>query len=214
MDTMEQSDEELMAAYQGGDEEAMGKIFGRYQRKIFNFALRFLSQRADAEDAVADVFLNLMKSGISWRPGRESQLSAQALPEHGASVRPGAKFSTWLYTVVRNACISKLRKRGNVFSLSFSKSSEEMDGERDVPDPSSARNELHQKEIGEHIKEAVDGLPVSQKEVLILREYHDLSYEEIANITGQSLSNVKVLIFRAREQLRQTLGFLLKEVES
>jgi len=65
-----------------------------------------------------------------------------------------------------------------------------------------------------HIKTAIDKLPVSQREVLILREYQDLSYDEISNITGESLSNVKVLIFRAREQLRQTLSFLLKEVQS
>lgn len=191
---MERSDEELMKAYQEGDEEAMGTIFGRYQGKIFNFALRLLGQRADAEDATADVFLNLVKAGTSWHPD--------------------AKFSTWLYTVARNACLSKLRKRGNVFLLSLSKELGETEMQKDLPDSVSARDELHQKELGEHIKDAVGSLPVSQKEALILREYHDLSYEEIANITGQSLSNVKVLIYRAREELRQTLGFLLREVQS
>lgn len=191
---MEQSDEELMKAYQEGDEEAMGRIFGRYQRRIFNFALRLLGQRADAEDATADVFLSLIKAGASWYSG--------------------AKFSTWLYTVARNACFSKLRRRRNFFSLSFSKGPGESETEWDVPDPSTTGDELHQKELGEHIKSAVGGLPVSQKEVLILREYHDLSYDEISAITGESLSNVKVLIFRAREQLRQTLSFLLKEVQS
>ncbi len=190
---MEQSDEELMAAYQRGEEEAMDTIFNRYQKRIFNFALRILGQRADAEDAVADVFLNLIRSAASYRPG--------------------AKFSTWLYTVARNACFSRLRKRKNIFSLSFSRGLGETDAEWDVPDPATAGDELHEKELGEHIKSAVGKLQVIQKEVLILREYHDLSYEEIANITGQSLSNVKVLIFRAREELRKTLGFLLKEVQ-
>ena len=66
---MEQSDEELMKAYQEGDEEAMGVIFVRYQKKIFNFAYRFLGQRADAEDATADVFLNLLKTDAFYQPG-------------------------------------------------------------------------------------------------------------------------------------------------
>lgn len=191
---MERSDEELMKAYQEGEEEAMGEIFRRYQKKIFNFALRFLSGRADAEDATADVFLNLMKTGNAWRPD--------------------AKFSTWLYTVARNACLSRLRKHWNLFSLSFSKGSGESEAEWDVPDPVEAGDELHQKELSEHIKSAVAGLPVNQKEVLILREYQDLSYDEIAKITGESLSNVKVLIYRAREHLREALGFLLREVKS
>ncbi|HNX68249.1 MAG TPA: sigma-70 family RNA polymerase sigma factor [Candidatus Omnitrophota bacterium] len=191
---MEKSDEELMRAYQEGEEEAMGEIFRRYQKKIFNFALRFLGGRADAEDATADVFLSLLKkSAYSFRD---------------------AKFSTWLYTVARNACLSKLRAVRNIFSLSFSRGAGENEMEWDIPDPATAGNELHQKEIGHHIRNAVKNLPVPQKEVLILREYHDLSYDEIARITGQSLSNVKVLIFRAREQLRKSLGFLFKEVQS
>ncbi len=191
---MEQTDEELMRAYQEGDEEAMSEIFGRYQKKIFNFALRLLGQRADAEDATADVFLNLIKTETSWRPS--------------------AKFSTWLYTVARNACLSKLRKHRNVFSLSFSKGPGEDETAWDIPEPAVAATAFHQKELSAHIKTAIDKLPVSQREVLILREYQDLSYDEISNITGESLSNVKVLIFRAREQLRQTLSFLLKEVQS
>ena len=194
MDTMEQSDEELMKAYQDGDEEAVGVIFVRYQKKIFNFAFRFLGQRADAEDATADVFLNLLKTDAVYQPG--------------------AKFSTWLYTVARNACLSRLRQHRNFFSLSSSKDPEGGGTDWDLPDPVAAGDELHQKEIGAHIKKAVECLAVGQKEVLILREYHDLSYDEISKITGESLSNVKVLIFRAREQLRQSLGFLLGEVRS
>ena len=191
---MEQSDEELMKAYQEGDEEAMGVIFVRYQKKIFNFAYRFLGQRADAEDATADVFLNLLKTDASYHPG--------------------AKFSTWLYTIARNACLSRLRKHRNLFSLSSSKDSAGGGSDWDLPDPVVTGDALHKKEIGAHIQKAVEGLVAGQKEALILREYHDLSYDEISKVMGESLSNVKILIFRAREQLRQNLGFLLKEVQS
>jgi len=190
---MEQSDEELMKAYQEGEEEAMSVIFRRYQKKIFNFALRFLGHRADAEDATADVFLSLMKSGTSYQPE--------------------AKFSTWLYTIARNACISRLRRRKNIFSLSFKKASEE-NSEWEIPDIKTPDEEAHQKDVAMQIKNAIQNLPVSQKETLILRGYHALSYEEISKITGHTLENVKVLIFRAREQLRQDLGSLLQEVQS
>lgn len=189
---MDRSDEDLMQAYQEGDEEAMAVIFRRYQKRIFNFAFRLLGHRADAEDATADVFLNLLNSGASYQPG--------------------AKFSTWLYTVARNACISRMRKQKNIFSLSFRKTSEE-EGEWEVPDMKTPDEALHQKDVADQLKNAIQKLPVSQKETLILRGYHGLSYDEISKITGHTLENVKVLIFRAREQLRQDLGLLLKEVQ-
>ena len=191
---MDKSDEELMLAYQEGKSEVLDVIFSRYQKKIFNFSLRFLGNRADAEDMTADVFLHLMR--------RKNQY------------QPQAKFCTWLYTVARNACLSKIRQRQNIFSLSFKNNSTNEEQEWDIPDPTTPADELQKKETALHIKKAVQNLPPSQKEVILLREFHNLSYDEISKITGHSLENVKVLIFRARDQLRQHLATLLKEAQS
>lgn len=191
---MEPSDEELMTGYQEGNKEKLEAIFMRYQKRIFNFALRYLGNRADAEDVTAEIFLVLLERKDSYRTGQ-------------------AKFSTWLYTVARNACISRTRRRQNIFSLSWGKPNEP-EGEWEIPDPNTPAETLQQQEIANQIQNAVQGLPVSQKETLILREYHGLSYDQISKITGHSLENVKVLIFRAREQLRQDLGSFLREVQS
>ena len=84
---MARHDEELIIEYQQGSEEAFEMLFQRYKKPILNFALRILGNRADAEDITADVFLiRFTKKNL---------------------YKPDAKFSTWLFTVARNACITK-----------------------------------------------------------------------------------------------------------
>ena len=191
---MEKSDEELMVEYQQGVREAIEVIFLRYQKSILNFSLRILGNRADAEDVTADVFLGLINGKSHYVP------------------EPQAKFSTWLYTIARNLCFSKIRRHKNVVSLFSKKSSFEEVGEWDVLDSTTPADELHKKEMALKIKNEVQQLPLSQKEVFVLREFHGLSYDDIARVTGHSLANVKVLIFRAREELRKNLSSLLKEI--
>src|SRR5262245_57713024 len=90
---MDRTDEELILDYKQGEKAAMETIFMRYQRPILNFALRFMGNRADAEDVASEVFIGLLQNKEAYAP------------------RIGAKFSTWLYTVARNSCLSKIRKR-------------------------------------------------------------------------------------------------------
>lgn len=189
---MERTDEELILECQDGNQDALRILFLRYKYLIFNFCFRMLEDRADAEDVTGEIFLMLSSKH-----------------EH---FRPEAKFSTWLYTVARNACISKMRKRKPMFSLSF-KSGKDDDLESfDIPDPKPTPDEeMHKKEIAGHVKKAIHNLPVPQREAIVLREYQELSYGDIATILRTSLENVKVLIFRARERLRKELAPLIKE---
>lgn len=179
---MDKSDEELMLEYQQGQEEVIEVLFLRYQKPIFNFAIRFLDNRADAEDVTAEIFLHLIQSKNQFQPK--------------------AKFSTWLYTVARNACISRIRKRKPEVT------------EWEIPDSKTPADEMQRKEIAFHIKKAVRRLPADQKEAFVLREFQNLTYQEISSVTGHSLENVKVLIFRARERLRLDLAGLFKEAQS
>ncbi|MDP2654205.1 MAG: sigma-70 family RNA polymerase sigma factor [Candidatus Omnitrophota bacterium] len=188
---MEQRDEELIADYQQGNPKALEMLYERYKEPILNFALRILGNRADAEDVTADVFGVLIVRRDAYQPK--------------------AKFSTWLYTVTRNACISKIRKHKNVFSLWFQGQNGEYD-EIPVPDKQpSVSMRLADQETGEQIRKAIEKLPDSQKEALILREYHGMSYDEISQVLGCSLENVKILIFRGRERLRRELTSFLTE---
>jgi len=189
---MDKNDEQIMLDYLSGKKEAIEMIYMRYKIPILNFSLKMLGNRADAEDVTHEVFL--------------------ALVSHKYNYHPEAKFSTWLFTVARNSCISRIRKRKYTVSMWFqSKENDTYDQWQVADSQKLSDQELEQKEKAGHVKAAMSKLPLNQKEALILREYHAFSYNEISHILNCSLENVKILIFRAREQLRHELRSLIKE---
>ena len=188
----ERPDEDLILEYQSGKDEALTMIFQRYKKPVLNFALRLLGNRADAEDATGEVFLVLFAKKYTYQPT--------------------SKFSTWLYTVTRNVCVSRLRKRKWTVSLFVKRDEQDSPQEWDIPDTSNLpSDELDKKEAAHTIKKAIEKLPDLQKEALILREYQGMSYQEISNILDCSLEKVKILIYRARERLRDELPSFIKE---
>ena len=189
---MKRADEELILEFQNGQEWAFEELFQKYKTPIFNFAMRLLCNRADAEDVVADVFMKLYT--------------------HKHSYKPQAKFSTWLFTIARNTGISRTRTRNRFSSLWVSGDQPGMYEEIAVPDPGPLPPEqLIGRETARTVQEAVAKLPDDQKEALILREYHSFKYDDIAAIMGCSLENVKILIYRARVRLRKELPSMLTE---
>ena len=191
MDRFNKNDEDLIQEYQQGDKEALSMIFCRYKRPILNFCLRILGNRADAEDVTGEVFLVLFSRKYVYQPE--------------------AKFSTWLYTIARNLCITRIRKKRKFLSFWVKKhQADELDYWDMADDKELPSEELQKKEMEGHVKKAITRLPVEQKEAIIFREYHDLSYEEIAQVLGCSLEKVKILIFRARERLRRELPSFIK----
>ena len=186
------TDEQLMADYQSGNQEAIKVIFERYKSRVLNFCLRMLQNRAEAEDATGDVFLALFSGKYSYDPK--------------------AKFSTWLFTVARNNCIDRIRKHKKTVSMWFSPKNTSGEEERQVSDTNpSSPDQLIKNETAECVKNAINKLPFEQREAIILREYHDFNYKHIAEILGCSLEKVKILIFRGREQLRNELTSFIKE---
>lgn len=190
---MEQSDEEIMMEYQSDREpEAVKMIFFRYKTRILNFCLRILGNRADAEDVTGDVFLTLFSGKYVYDPK--------------------AKFSTWLYTVARNSCISRMRQRKNLVSVWFSSKGGSGCDQWDMEDKEDlAGEQLAQREAASRVKRAIGRLPAEQREAIVLREYHRLSYDEISRILNCSLEKVKILIFRGRESLREELKSFIEE---
>lgn len=188
----ERKDEDIMLQFLAGDKEAVSMIFDRYRNPILNFCLRILGNRADAEDVVGTVFLNLFTQKYTYSPGP-------------------AKFSTWLFTIARNSCMDRIRKKKRFISLWFTKE----DGTTEAWDVEDSRDlsreELAKKDTQTQVRLAITKLPLEQREALVLREYHAQSYEEIAKILDCSLEKVKILIFRGREQLRQELSSLIQE---
>jgi RNA polymerase sigma-70 factor, ECF subfamily len=118
--------------------------------------------------------------------------------EHRKDFR-GDNFASWLFTIARNCCLNIIRAKKEHFSYDEIK-------DYNVP--------LEEMDIGmqAYIKKAVSKLPVALREALILREYQDCSYQEIADIAGIDLSLAKVRVHRARLILRKLLEPLVKEL--
>ncbi|MBF0595554.1 MAG: RNA polymerase sigma factor [Candidatus Omnitrophica bacterium] len=192
---MERSNEDLMKAYQSGETHAMEQLFQRYKVRILNFCYGLLANRADAEEAAADAFLALVIEKDSFDTSRT--------------------FSTWFYTIARNKCISRMRKRNNFVSL-WIPSSNDDDGKMwDVPDGNDiSREAMAKKEVQVGVRKAIAKLPDEQREAIILRQYHGFSYQQVSQILGCSQEKVKSLIFRAKEQLRAELMSFVKEERS
>lgn len=187
---MNTTDEELVRAYNSGESKAFEALFNRHKGYVFNFALRLLNNRPDAEDVTSEVFLALFNKRF-MSDGR-------------------AKLTTWLLTVARNACLSRLRSVKHTVSLWFKKDGDDMAW--DIADTAKTPQERAiERDNKKLIAEGLQKLPDEQREALVLREYMGKDYNEIAEILGCSLEKVKVLIFRAREGLRKELLPRLKE---
>ena len=189
---MSKSDQELIADYQNGDTKAFDMLYDRYKKPVLNYALRVTGNRADAEDVVNEVMMAVFVKKDVYQPI--------------------AKFSTWIFTITRNSCITKLRKKKNIFSL-WVRNEEGEDELLDPADPAAVLPDqlVKEREVTVHVKKAIEKLPETQREALVLREYQNLTYEEISQILGCSLDNTKILIFRARERLRQELSSFMVE---
>lgn len=193
-DMRRETDEELMARFQAGDAEAMEVLFGRFQKPLFNFFLRMVGRRETAEDLVQETFLKLCRFGHSFR-GSE------------------AKFTTWLYSVAGNHCRDYLRHMSRRPESSMVELGEDEEDflENRVTDTdsfagnSSVEDHVLRVELHSVVKQAIATLPEKEREAIVLREYQGLEYKEIAEVLSCPIGSVKVLIYRARQRLREKL---------
>lgn len=175
--------EELVRAAAEGDEEAFAQLVGLYENKVYSLALRMCGNPEDAADAAQEAFLS------AWR----------ALP----SFRGEAGFSTWLYRLTANASIDLLRRvkrqRGE---LRLDDEELGLTAQEAGPGPQEAAERL---ELRQAVDRALGALGDSHRQVLVLREIQQLSYEEIARTLDVDLGTVKSRISRARGALRKLL---------
>lgn len=187
------SDWELIQAFKQGNEEVFEEIVRRYQKKVYNTTYRMTGNPEDANDLAQEVFIRVYRN-LERFQGKSS-------------------FSTWLFTIATNICRDEMRKRHRrvaVQSLSEPIHMEDGDLEREIADESMTPEILSlNRELHDEIQAVIDELPAEQKEVIVLRELQEFSYEEIAEIAGVSLGTVKSRISRARMNMRKSLSILL-----
>ncbi|MDH7482185.1 MAG: RNA polymerase sigma factor [Armatimonadota bacterium] len=189
-----ETDEELMARFQAGDSSAMEELFARFQKPLFNFFFRMVGCRETAEDLVQETFLKVCRFGQTFRGS-------------------DAKFTTWLFSVAGNQCRDYLRHRARRpetildDNIGLNHSDNQIEPYFETGN-SSVENHLIRVELRNAIEEAINTLPEKERTAIILREYHDMEYKEIADVLGCPIGSVKVLIFRARQKLKERLGYL------
>jgi RNA polymerase sigma-70 factor (ECF subfamily) len=181
------ADTDLVLRALAGREDGFEELVRRYQRPIVAYVYRMVGDYDSALDLAQEVFIKVYNS-----LGR---------------YRPEFKFSTWIYRIAHNAAIDHLRRQG-----SFRTEEMEVAGEDghlfEKPLASKAPTPEQETERGERraeIEVVVGQLPSAYRELIVLRHSHDLSYDEIAEVTGLPLGTVKNRIFRARECMRELL---------
>ncbi len=179
------TDEELIATFQNGNEQAYIELVRRYRNRLMTFVFRFLGDMDLSEDIVQDTMVKVYT--------------------HKHYYKEIAKFSTWIYTIAGNFAKTELRKRKRrkVTLLSHMNTD---DRKYEIPSTELKSEDIVQGEYAERdIQKAILQLPLHFRTVVILRDIQELSYEEISKIVNVPLGTVKSRINRARLQLQQAL---------
>jgi RNA polymerase sigma-70 factor (ECF subfamily) len=170
------SDDALIAHTLAGRGDAFGVLVARYERAVYHLAYRTLHDTEDAKDAVQEAWVKAYR----------------AL----ASFRPGAKFSTWIFTICYRVCCDRLAKRKR-----FS-GAEVPDVADAAPGPAAV---YEAAEDAMRLRRAIDDLPEKYRTVITLFHLQGKQYEEIASVLGLPLGTVKTHLFRAKDLLRTAL---------
>jgi RNA polymerase sigma-70 factor (ECF subfamily) len=192
---MAESDEKLMRRTSRGDLAAFGELFDRHQPALFAFLSRFLGNATRAEDVVQEVFYRV------WR--------------YRHSFDPTQRFAAWLYGIARHAALTEAH-RSHRRELSLDQLPAE---DRDTVAMNEERagfddGFVHDLALREQVRRALQELSPEQRACLILREYEQRSYQEIAAILECTPENARVLAFRARRALRALLEIHFQGEES
>jgi RNA polymerase sigma-70 factor, ECF subfamily len=172
------TDEQLLEGVRAGETASFAALYMRYRSPLFSFCLRLTAERAAAEDAVHETFL---------------KLSATA-----ETIRNGGALRTWLFRVARNEALMMLRSGKRLLPVDDSDADDPMD-------PDTPLTLLESKDGAAMVEHAILRLKPEYREAILLREFEDLSYAAIAEITGATEATVKTRLFRARKSLGETL---------
>ncbi len=190
-------DEEILVKkLKARDQKVFQDFVNEYKDKLFRLAMGFVHDSFLAEDIVQDVFVKLWQNIDSWELGN-------------------AKLSTWLYKVTVNHALNVVRskkKTSNVVDISqFVRESDDGGIEIQIPDnEKNPHNKLENKELAGILRKAINTLPKKQRIAFVLRQYQNMSSKEIAEVMDLSVSNVDVIIHRAKKNLQKQILKLMK----
>ena len=186
------SDEDVMEQLQAGVVQAFDIIVQRYKDRLHNFLYRYTHNHEDCEDLVQETFLRVYRSRHSYERI--------------------AKLSTWMYTIALNLAKSMYKKKQRMSLISIhADESDPDDREFEITDSTMLQDDqLHIKLSMQELEKALMELNEDFREAIVLRDIQQLTYEEIAEITGTAMGTVKSRINRGRIQLQEIIGDYVK----
>jgi RNA polymerase sigma-70 factor (ECF subfamily) len=179
------SDEELVARSIGGDVDSFNQLILRWERPIFALAYRVIGREEDARDVCQETFLRAFRA----LPGFKGQ----------------AKFSSWLYRIALNLCRDWIRRQRRAPVMQAPEGVELVDLVSERGPSESIEELVARQELSEIVEQAMTLLPEEQRTAIILKEYHGMTFQEIADLQGCPLSTVKTRLYQGLTVLRRHL---------
>jgi RNA polymerase sigma-70 factor (ECF subfamily) len=180
------TDEELVARATAGDLESFNQLVSRWERPIYALAYRTLGREEDARDVVQEAFLRAYR-GLKGFKGQ-------------------AKFSSWLYRITLNLCRDWIRKERRAPIVQVPEGTDPVDLADAQASPTESVEELvSRREMSRAVSKAMAELPEEQRTAILLKEYHGLTFQEIADMLQCPLSTVKTRLYQGLSVLRRRL---------
>jgi RNA polymerase sigma-70 factor, ECF subfamily len=180
------TDEELVAKSIGGDAESFNELILRWERPIYALAYRTIGRDEDARDVCQETFLRAFR----------------ALP----GFRGQAKFSSWLYRIALNLCRDWIRRERRAQVVQARDNVDLVELAAAVEPSESIEELVTRKDLARAVERAMANLPEEQRTAIVLKEYHGLTFQEIADLVGCPLSTVKTRLYQGLTVLRRELA--------
>jgi len=179
---MEKLDSQLLKEIAKGDSKSFESLLKKYKNKVFGLCKKMVHDKHISEELCQDVWIQVIKFADSFQ---------------------GDNALSWIMVITRNICLNYLKKQSRWYELS-------PEDETNIPDQSASIDELLMKETElDKLKGCIDKLPEKQRVAVSIVFTEELSHSEIAKLMDLSVSNIKVVLFRAREGLINCMGILL-----
>jgi RNA polymerase sigma-70 factor, ECF subfamily len=181
---------EIINRFKQGEKEVFNEILKNYKNSLVNFVFKFTGQTDLAEDMAQEIFLKVY----------------QQLPRY----KEQGKFSSWLFRLATNFCLNEIKRAKKHPQISLDEQYEDSEQylHQRLADPSQEPPDqsLERQELIKQVQQALLSLPQTQRIALILSQYENMTYQEIATVLNTSVSAVESLIFRAKQSLRKKLS--------
>lgn len=182
---MASTDEELVARSMGGDLDSFNQLVLRWERPIYALAYRVIGREEDARDVAQETFLRAFRA-LSGFKGQ-------------------AKFSSWLYRITLNLCRDWIRRERRTPVAQPPEGVDLIELAAESTPSETIEDLVSRKELGRAVAKAMSTLPEEQRTAIILKEYHGLTFQEIADLLDCPLSTVKTRLYQGLTVVRRQL---------